>query len=343
MLRLIEELSGLFGPSGMEDRVREYIIGQIQAHCDYRVDALGNLIAFKQGEKRPKSRVLLAAHMDEVGFIVTYIEESGLLRFARLGGIDPRVMVGKRLKVGAQGVCGVIGTKPVHLTKGDERDKMPDPDSLYIDIGAVDQQEAMLAVQPGDCAVFDSEFVRFGDGMIKGKALDDRAGCAVMIKMLQSPLEYDTYFAFNVQEEVGCRGAGASAFAVKPDCAIVLETTTAADIAGVSAEKEVCRQGGGPVVSFMDRGTVYDRELYRMAFELAARENIPCQPKRLVAGGNEASVIHRSRAGVRTLAVSMPCRYLHSPACVLRVSDIDATLRLAHAAACELSGRQWQG
>lgn len=341
MIKLIEALSTLPGPSGMEDAVREYILKQIAGHCTYHIDALGNLIAFKKGRHNPKNRLMIAAHMDEVGFIITYIEESGLLRFACVGGIDPRVIVGKRLKVGTQGRCGVIGTKPVHLVKSDERDKMPDPDSLYIDIGAVDRAEALRHVALGDYAVFDSAFVRFGEDLIKGKALDDRAGCAVMIEMIRSELEYDTYFAFNVQEEVGCRGAVASAYSINPDYAIVLEATTAADIAGVAEEKQVCSLGEGPVVSFMDKATVYDRTLYRMAFELANEQGIPCQPKRLVAGGNEAGVIHKSRAGVRTLALSMPCRYLHSPACVLKVSDIDATLRLATAAAQRMCSQQW--
>ena len=341
MINLIEALSILPGPSGAEDMVREYVIQQITGHCQFHIDALGNLIAFKKGRETPKNRLMIAAHMDEVGFIITYVEESGLLRFACIGGIDPRVIVGKRLKVGKQGLCGVIGTKPVHLVKGDERDKMPDPDSLYIDIGAADRAQALAHVTLGDTAVFDSAFVRFGDDMIKGKALDDRAGCAVMIEMMRSELEYDTYFAFNVQEEVGCRGAAASVYSINPDCAIVLEATTAADIAGVAEEKQVCRLGEGPVVSFMDRSTVYDRTLYHMAFEKAKEQGIPCQPKRLVAGGNEAGVIHKSRAGVRTLALSMPCRYLHSPACVLKVSDIDATLRLATAAAKEMCSQQW--
>lgn len=341
MVELIKELSILPGPSGMEDLVRDRIIKEIEGHCDYHIDALGNLIAFKKGRQTPKNRTMLAAHMDEVGFIITHIEESGLLRFANVGGIDTRVIVGKRLRVGPNNLLGVIGTKPVHLVKGDERDKMPDPDSFYIDIGAVNKDDALRHVSPGDCAVFDSEFVQFGDGLIKGKALDDRAGCAIMIKMIKSQLEYDTYFAFNVQEEVGCRGAVASAYTIKPDCAIVLEATTAADIAGVASEKEVCCQGDGPVISFMDKGTVYDRALYRMAFEVAREKGIPCQPKRLVAGGNEASAIHKSRAGVRTLSLSMPCRYLHSPACVLRVSDIDATYQLAAAAAERMCMEQW--
>lgn len=341
MIQRIEALSTLFAPSGMEDAVRDYIIQQIKGHCTYHVDALGNLIVFKKGKSEPKNRLIIAAHMDEVGFIVTYIEQTGLLRFSCVGGIDPRVIVGKRLRVGAQGLCGVIGTKPVHLVKGDERDKMPDLDTLYIDIGAADRAEALRHVALGDYAVFDSAFVRFGEDLIKGKALDDRAGCAVMIEMIRSELEYDTYFAFNVQEEVGCRGAVASAYSINPDCAIVLEATTAADIAGVAEEKQVCRVGEGPVVSFMDKGTVYDRDLYRLAFEVAKEQGVPCQPKRLVAGGNEAGVIHKSRAGVRTLALSMPCRYLHSPACVLKVSDIDATLRLATAAAQRMSVQQW--
>ncbi len=341
MVELIQSLCGLPGPSGMEDTVRAHIISRIDGHCEYHVDPLGNLIAFKKGKHPTANRLLIAAHMDEVGFIVTNITEDGLLRFSCVGGIDTRVLVGKRLRIGEQGICGVIGTKPMHLVPADERDKMPAVDSLYIDIGAKDSSDAQRYVMPGDCAVFDSAFVQFGDGFIKAKALDDRVGCVLMIEMIQSPLEYDTCFAFNVQEEVGCRGAAASAYSIRPDCAIVLETTTAADIAGVSAEKEVCCLGEGPVISFMDKGTVYDRMLYRMAFDTARERGIPCQPKRLVAGGNEASVIHKSRAGVRTLAISLPCRYLHSPASVVKVSDIDAALRLCTAVAERMCAAAW--
>ncbi|SDN11614.1 M42 family metallopeptidase [Acetanaerobacterium elongatum] len=337
MLETIKLLCEINAPSGAEEPIRKAIIKQISGFAEYSTDALGNLIVFKKGKQEAKNKVMLAAHMDEVGFIVRYVEDSGLLRFACVGGIDTRVIVGKRLLVGEKAVTGVIGTKPIHLTKGDERETMPDIDSLYIDIGAKDKEDALKYISPGDYAVFESGFVNFGNNLIKAKALDDRAGCAVLIEMIRSELTYDTWFTFNVQEEVGCRGAMVSAFTVAPDYAIVLEATTAADIAGVEAGKQVCELGKGPVVSFMDRGTVYDRELYHMAFELAEKAGIHCQPKQMVAGSNEASAIHKVRGGIKTLAISMPCRYIHSPSCVLKTEDISDTFILAKAAAEHLA------
>ncbi len=339
MLQLLKDLCSIPGPSGAEDRVRAEILRRIQDHCETRVDPLGNIIAFKKGEKTPKNKVMFAAHMDEVGFIITHIEESGLLGFSRIGGIDARVILGKRLLVGDALVAGVIGAKPLHLLKGDEEEAVPNPDSLYIDIGARTREEAERHVLPGDFATFDSQYVEFGGGLVKARALDDRAGCTIMIEMISSGLEYDTWFAFNVQEEVGCRGAVASAYTIDPDYAVVLEATTAADIAGVEEDKQVCRLGGGPVLSFMDRSTVYDRELYRLGHEVAKKNGIPSQPKSLVAGGNESGVIHKSRGGVRTLSVSLPCRYLHSPSCVIQKDDLFSTLSLAKAVAAELAAR----
>ena len=179
------------------------------------------------------------------------------------------------------------------------------------------------------CALyFDSEFVELGGNCVKSKAIDDRAGCAIMIQLIREGVEYDTYFVFNVQEEVGLRGSTASSFSVAPDFAIVLEATTASDIDGVSGAKKVCSLGKGPVVGFMDRSTVYDKELYRMAFESAEELGIPCQTKTMIAGGNDSGAIHKSRGGVRTIAVSVPCRYIHSPSCVINKEDFENTLTL---------------
>lgn len=331
MTETLKTLCQLNAPSGNEKSVRDYIISRIIDKHQYTVDPLGNLIVEKRGKRTPKNKVMIAAHMDEVGFIISYIEESGYLRFHPVGGIDVKVVVGRTVKIGKNGVVGVIGTKPIHMLKADEKDKMPKMDELYIDIGAENAEQAEKVVSLGDYATFSSDFVRFGAGLIKAKAIDDRLGCAVMLDMLDADLEYDCTFAFNVQEEVGCRGAAASCYSVNPDCAIVLEATTAADISGVDKAKEVCNLGAGPAVSFMDRSTVYDTELYRLALETAKEKGIACQSKRMVAGGNEAGVIHKTRGGVRTLAISIPCRYIHSPCCVIDEKDIGETRRLAEA------------
>lgn len=333
MLELIKELSLLSGISGREDAVRDYIIKKIEGFAEYSVDPLGNLLVFKKGKNPAKNKVMLDAHTDEVGFIVTGITADGFLKFAKVGGINTKVFIGRSVKVGENAVNGVFGIKPIHLTDKDKADAIPTDDELYIDIGAENKEEAEKLVSLGDAVWFESEFVEFGNGFIKSKALDDRVGCAILIEMIRSELEYDMWFSFSTQEEIGTRGAQASAFSIAPDYAIVVETTTAADISGVKDEKRVCICGNGGAVSFMDRSTVYNKALFDRAFEVAKEKNIPCQPKTLVAGGNDAGVIHKSRGGVKTLTVSVPCRYLHSPGCVIKYSDAENSLKLIKALA----------
>ena len=327
MKELLKELCLADGVSGDESAVRELIISRIKDVCEYRVDNLGSIICFKKGRKTPAKKLMVCAHMDEVGFIVTYIRPDGTLSFGNVGGIDPSVVIGRQVRVGKSRISGVVGSTAVHNLSKEQREKAPKTDSLYIDIGAADRAEAEKYVSPGDCAYFDSEFVEMGS-CIKSKAIDDRAGCAMMTELLHEELEYDTYFVFNVQEEIGLRGAAASAYSVAPDYAIVLESTTAADIDGASGAKRVCDVGKGPVVSFMDRHTMYDKELYRLAFDIAEEQGIPCQTKTMIAGGNDAGAIHISGGGVRTMAVSLPCRYLHSPSSVIAGADLENTYKL---------------
>lgn len=332
MLELIKKLSLLNGTSGREDNVREFIINEIKDFADsIETDPLGNLIVFKKGDKTPKNRVMLDAHMDEVGFMVTSVNSDGTLNIERIGGIDKRVMMGRAVTVGENKINGVIGIKPIHMTKSDE--KLTMPEKLYIDIGADSKESAEKLVSPGDCAYFNSDFVEFGDGFIKGKALDDRAGCAILINMIKSELPYDMYFNFAVGEEVGLGSAGTAAYRINPDYAIVAETTTAADLADVPESKKVCKLGEGAVISFMDRRTIYSKKLFDKAFELAERDSIKAQVKSMVAGGNNAGVIHKTAGGIKTLTVSMPCRYLHSPSCVLKIDDIRESERIIRALA----------
>ena len=323
MKELLKELCLIDGISGDEGAVRDYIISRVKDYCQYSVDDLGNLICFRKGRKSPKKKLMICAHMDEVGFMVTYIRSDGTLRFDCVGGIDPSVIIGRRVRVGKDRISGVIGSTAVHNLSREQREKAPSVDSLYIDIGAASKEEAEKHVFLGDCVYYDSEFTDLGEHCVKSKAIDDRAGCAIMIKLMQEKPDYDTYFVFNVQEEIGLRGSAVSSFSVAPDFAIVLEATTAADIDGVTGEKRVCELGRGPVVSFMDRRTIYDKELYRLAFDLAT-----CQTKTMIAGGNDAGAIHISGKGVRTISVSVPCRYLHSPSSVIDMSDLISSYKL---------------
>lgn len=337
MLEMVKELCSLPGISGREDSVREYIIEKIKDYAEYSIDPLGNLIVFKKGKKEANKRVMLDAHMDEVGLIVTAITSEGYLRFTNVGGIDTRVMLGRTVKVGEKAVNGVIGIKPGHLVADGALADIPQNDSLYIDIGACSKEEASEYVRLGDSVWFAGDFVEFGEGFVKSKALDDRAGCAILIEMIRSELEYDTWFSFSVQEEIGTRGAQTAAFTIAPDYAVVVETTTAADISGVKEEKRVCICGNGGTVSFMDRSTLYSRELFDKAFEIAESKGIRCQPKTLVAGGNDAGAIHKSRGGVKVLTVSVPCRYLHSPSGVIKYADAEESLKLCKALAEEFA------
>lgn len=322
MLELLRELCEIDGTSGDEGLVRECIIKYIDGFCDWKIDPLGSIIAFKKGKNRPEKRVMLDAHTDEVGLIISSVTSDGFLRFKTVGGFDTAVLLSRRVKI--KNIYGVIGCKPIHLIKDDSAKKLPSVDQLYIDIGAKSKEEALKMVSLGDRAVIESEWIECGE-KIKIKALDDRVGCAVLITLLREESEYDFYATFTVQEEVGTRGAKAAAFSVEPESCIVLEGTTAADIADVESSKRVCVLGKGAAVSFMDNGTVYDREYYNAALE----SGILCQTKAWVSGGNNSASIHQSRDGVRTLAISVPCRYIHSASSVADKRDIASALELA--------------
>lgn len=324
----IKNLCYLRGVSGREDAVRSYIIEQIKDHAEYTVDPLGNLLVHKSG-KVPAARTLLfSAHMDEVGFIVTHIDDKGYLHFAPVGGVQPEVTGGRAVLVGDEPVYGVIGCKATHLLKDKEENDPGKITDMLIDIGAKDKADAEKSVAVGDMVTFAAEYRPMGDNRLCAKAIDDRAGCAVLIEMIRSELPCDCVFAFTVQEEVGCFGGKTAAYTLRPDVAITVETTTAGDLAGVPEEKKVCRVEKGPVVSYMDKGAIYDHALYREVRALAAENSIPTQTKEGVCGGNESRSVMTSAGGCRILAVSVPTRYLHSASCVCSLRDVEDTLRL---------------
>lgn len=325
---MLKDLCLLNGTSGDEVRVRDYIINEIKDYCTYEVDNLGSVIAYKKGKKKPNKTVCINAHMDEVGFIITGITSDGYLRFAPVGGIDTKVCLDRAVTVGENRINGVIADKAYHLLEEGEKDKAPSFDKLLIDIGAKSETEAQSVVSLGDFAYFESDYTELGNGYIMAKALDDRIGCMLMIELIKSELDYDTVFCFNVQEEVGLRGSKCTSFAVGADISIVLEATTAGDLDGVSGADRVCVLGNGGVVSFMDNRTIYDRELYKLAMNTASENNIPVQTKTAVAGGNDAGSIQTSGKGAKVMALSLPCRYIHSPSSVVKKSDIDNTRKL---------------
>ena len=323
MLDLLKELTLLDATSGDEKSVRDFIISRINGFCDYKTDNLGNIICFKKGKNRSVKKLMLDAHMDEVGLIITSVTDKGLLKIKTIGGIDVSALMFRKVKINGE-INGIICGKPIHLIEKDARKKLPKTDSLYIDIGAISKEEALSKISLGDRAVITSEFI-LSEKFVKAKAIDDRIGCAVLIKLLQNDSDYDFYASFSVQEEIGLRGAKTATYTINPDSALVLEATTAADIADVAEDKKVCRLGQGVAVSFMDLSTVYDKDYYNAAL----KSGIKCQPKCAVTGGNNSGSVHLSRDGVRTLALSLPCRYIHTASCVANSDDMISMYDLA--------------
>lgn len=337
MIELMKELCALPGPSGCEDAVRAFVLKRVKPFADeIRTDAIGNVMVFRKGRKALDRPVAVCAHMDEVGVIIKKITEDGMLKFGFVGGVDPRVVIGRPVRFGD--VPGVIGIKAVHLTTAAERRTMPKTKNLYIDIGATSRAAAEKLVSLGDYGVFDSAVVEFGDGLIKAKAIDDRVGCAALLRLLEDEPPVDTWFCFTVQEETGLRGAASMAFALDPGFAMVLEGTTAADLAEVKGADAVCRVRGGVVLPFMDGATIYDAALFELLRDACIKRGIPWQTKTRVAGGTDAGRIHKSRAGVRVCAAAAPVRYIHSPSSVAAKADCEAVLAAARAFLEELGG-----
>lgn len=337
MIELMKDLCALPGPSGCEDAVRAFVLKKVKPFADeIRTDAIGNVMVFRKGRKALDRPVAVCAHMDEVGVIIKKITEDGMLKFGFVGGVDPRVVIGRPVRFGD--VPGVIGIKAVHLTTAAERRTMPKTKNLYIDIGATSRAAAEKLVSLGDYGVFDSAVVEFGDGLIKAKAIDDRVGCAALLRLLEDEPPVDTWFCFTVQEETGLRGAASMAFALDPGFAMVLEGTTAADLAEVEGADAVCRVRGGVVLPFMDGATIYDAALFELLRDACIRRGIPWQTKTRVAGGTDAGRIHRSRTGVRVCAAAAPVRYIHSPSSVAAKADCEAVLAAARAFLEELGG-----
>lgn len=323
---MLKKLTEAFGVSGYENEVRDIIANEIQSYCtEMQIDSMGNLKVCKKSKKQNAKKILLSAHMDEVGLIITDITEDGYLKFESVGGIDPKVLISQRVRV--NGHNGVIALKAVHLTDKEERKKPLSEKKLYIDIGAKSRDDAMQYVIRGDYAVFDSEYVEFGN-MIKAKALDDRLGCFVMIELLKMNWDIDLYCNFTVQEECGLRGATVATRCIYPDYAIVIEGTTCNDMAGVPENLRVTKLGGGAAISVLDSASKADDELIGLLIRAAKKHGIPYQFKASTAGGNDAGVICTIDGGIKTASVSVPCRYIHSPVSVMNKNDFESCKNL---------------
>lgn len=326
---ILKQLSEAVGVSGDEDAVRAIIKDAVAGHVDELwVDNLGNLLAVKQGTGAARLRVMLDAHMDEIGMMITSLESNGTLRFHAVGGIDDRVMLGKAVWVGPKRLPGVIGGKPIHLLERDEYTSVARGKSLRIDIGAPDKEAAAKQVRVGDRATFATEFMDLGPTMM-GKAFDDRVGCAVMVELLQAErYPVDVVAAFTVQEEVGLRGARVAAYRLEPDLAFTLEGTLCDDLPKEEDVSPATELGKGPALTVMDRATIPDPRLVSFLMSTADSHDIPYQLRRTVGGGTDGGAIHLSRSGVPTAGVSVPCRYIHAPAAICSKADFENTVRL---------------
>ena len=330
MKELLKQLCELDGVPGYEDEVRAFIEKEAAPYAtSMEVDPVGNLIVFKKGAKPRKRPLLLMAHMDEVGFLVKDITEDGMLKLAPAGGIDPRVLIGRRMRVGENKIPGIISLKAIHLTTPEERKDAPGLNSLYIDIGCTSREQAEGLVMRGDPAMFDSKFLEFGVDCVKAKAIDDRVGCAVMLQLLRQELPYDTYFAFVVAEEIGSRGATVAAQRVAPGCVVAIEGTTAADMPDVAPHKQSTAQRQGAVVSLMDKGTVYNREFREQVLAQADAQGVKWQYRKSANGGTDARVGPTAGSAAIAFGLAAPVRYIHCACNVAYLPDLEEVRKLA--------------
>ena len=328
----LKTLTEAFGVSGQEREVANIIREHISPYCDVvETDALGNVIAIKNGnEDLPK--VMLCAHMDEVGLMVMFIEQSGVLRFKSIGGIDPRVLVSKSVYVGKNRVPGVIGAKPIHLQKREEANKPFDIDELFIDIGAKDKSEAEKVVNLGDGVIFTTQYEDIGTNRAKGKAFDDRVGCAILADLLMTKKwDFTIQAVFSAQEEVGARGAQVSSYRLEPDIAIAFEGTTASDVPGSKEHLYSTSLGKGAAITHADASFIADRKIVARFIEVANEKDIPYQMRELTAGGTDAGRIHLVREGIPAGVISVPTRYIHSPVSIIDKNDFENTIKLMKA------------
>ncbi len=331
---ILEELSNAIGVSGEEDDVRAIILAAIRDRAaDIQVDALGNLTATQTGTEYPDYKVMIAAHMDEIGMMVTSVDGGGLIQFTNVGGIDPRILPGLRVKIGVKRTSGVVLWKPIHMWRDMNTIAI---ESLRIDVGVNDKS----AAEPGDRIAFDGRYQQLSDTVVRGKAFDDRVGCAILVDILRGgPYPVTVCAAFTVQEEIGLRGAQVAAQRLGPDAAIVLEGTPAYDVPNPNLEAEAgdlptnpaTRLGEGAVLTLVDGRMISDPRVMAFLKETAAANDILYQVKTVGGGGTDGGAIHTAQTGVPTMTLSVPCRYIHSPTALLNLDDYGHVRALSQA------------
>jgi putative aminopeptidase FrvX len=334
LVEVLEKLSNANGVTGREDDVRNLMKEYLKPYVDeVREDRLGNLIAFKKGKKDAPT-VMIAAHMDEVGLMIKNIKKKGFLQFTKVGGIDDRILLAQKVIVHTDKgpLHGVVGSRPVHIQTEAEKKKVIDADKLFIDIGAGDKEETeKMGVQVGDVVSFDTKFVQIGKDVVLGKAFDDRVGCAVMVETMKRLQQVDcnVYAVGTIQEEVGLRGATIAAFQIEPDLGIALDATVSGDTPGVGEGEAPANMGEGPVLTVAVAGLIAHPKVLRLLIDSAKENKIPYQLETGIRGATDAARIALTREGVPSGVLSIATRYIHSPAAILNLDDVEKTVELA--------------
>ena len=324
----LKTLTEINAPSGHEQAIRRFLLDELKKLGFAPVlDRMGNVVVVKEGTgDAPRKRVMVSAHMDEVGLIVTSATEDGYLRIAAAGGIDPRVLVSKRVTVGDDKLPGVIGAVPIHLQSAAERKHVLSMDELLVDIGAKDKDEAERKAPMGTYISFDTPYVEYGDGFACGKAFDDRVGCLSLLRLLQEELPVDLVACFVSEEEVGCRGAKVASFAKAPDKGIAIDVTAWGDTPGT--KQPDIKLGEGIAVKVMDRGSISNPDLREALLAAGAQAGVKTQREVLPFGGTDASAMQTSRGGIPVCTLSIPCRYVHSACEVVDLRDVEGGVAL---------------
>lgn len=324
---LLEKLSEINSVSGNEKEIRKFIIEEIKPYVDdVRIDKIGNVIAYKSG-KNKDSKIMISAPMDEVGLMVNSIGAEGLLGFTLVGDIDSRILISKPVFVGDARIKGVIGAKPIHLQKSDERKRSLDYDQLYIDIGTSSKEETEKLVSIGDYVSFKSKCIKFGDNLLKGKALDNRSGCSTLINLVKENSGRSFYAVFSVMREIGIFGGYPATYSIKPDINIILGSSLGEN-----------KLGKGPILSFMEEGAYLDKELTKSLVKIANDKNIPYQLSGFDSDKSDVNKMQTSASGSKTIKVSIPCNYRRSPVTVINKEDLKNTKLILQELLNEIGG-----
>ncbi|MDI6644056.1 MAG: M42 family metallopeptidase [Methanobacteriaceae archaeon] len=334
MNELLRKLADAPGISGFEDNIRNLMRNELEKYADdVEVDQMGNIIALKKGDPDGK-KIMLAAHMDEIGLMVRFIDEKGFIRFSKIGGINDQMLLNQTVEIYTDKgiIIGVIGSKPPHKMKESDRKKIIGSEDMFIDIGAKDKEDAEKLVSIGDPIIFKHNFSELPNNLITGKALDNRVGCLVLIEVLKRVKSSANIYAVGtVQEEVGLKGARTSAYKINPDMALALDVTIAGDHPGIKEDEAPAKIGEGPAIILTDasgRGIITHPEVKKMLIKAADKNEIPYQIEVSDGGTTDATAIHLTREGIPAGVLSVATRYIHTPVSVVSLDDMENTIKL---------------